>query len=302
MVNLRTSITILSIAFILYSIIGNFDKITHNAFYSVRYIYIFLGFMLSWLSLFFNAIAWKLIVNWLGYREKRINLIKLFLSTNIMKYMPGGIWHFIERFRVLKIEMSNEKAFLSVLLEPFIMVAAALILVPLGGINKGLSLLCFLPAVFLFKGLRLSLINQLRKIKLSQFKKIDNQFSINTFAVNSEIINESNYPLNALIAEIVFVLFRFSGFWFCLKAINIESSSSFFSWISVFSLAWVMGLLVPSAPGGVGIFEAFVLLILGKDIPEAPIILALIYYRLIVSIADIFAAMSIPGYRIFFKE
>ena len=211
MIKLRAVITIVSIAFLLYSIFGNFEKITQNALYSVTYFYIIIGLILSWFSLFINAIAWRLIINWLGYKEERINLIKLFLSTNIMKYTPGGIWHFVERFRVLNKQMVKEQAFLSVLLEPFIIVAAALLLVPLAGGNKLFSLLCFLPSILLIKNLRSYFIDKLRMIKIPQFTKLDDKLYIDLSNFNS-IIYKTKYKLLLSLYSLVQFFFWTSFF------------------------------------------------------------------------------------------
>ena len=41
------------------------------------------------------------------------------------------------------------------------------------------------------------------------------------------------------------------------------SSLLSFDWLSIFSIAWVVGLVVPSAPGGLGVFESTILLLIG---------------------------------------
>ena len=48
-----------------------------------------------------------------------------------------------------------------------------------------------------------------------------------------------------------------------------------------------IGLLVPTAPGGVGVFEACFLFFVGKNIPQNIIFVSLIYFRLISTSADL---------------
>jgi len=57
-------------------------------------------------------------------------------------------------------------------------------------------------------------------------------------------------------------------------------------------LSWSIGLVVPAAPGGVGVFEACLLLFVGKSIPENIILISLVYFRVISTSADLL--LSLP--------
>jgi uncharacterized membrane protein YbhN (UPF0104 family) len=57
-------------------------------------------------------------------------------------------------------------------------------------------------------------------------------------------------------------------------------------------LSWSLGLVVPTAPGGVGVFEACLLFFVGKSIPQNIILICLIYFRVISTLADLF--LSLP--------
>ena len=116
--------------------------------------------------------------------------------------------------------------------------------------------------------------------------KIDNN------NIDLDFVDQSNpsstFPFASFILEILFILLRFSAFWICLKAFLIDDYIYISRWIFIFSSAWTLGLLVPSAPGGIGVFESFILLMNGESIPKESLLLALISYRLLVSIADLF--------------
>ena len=49
--------------------------------------------------------------------------------------------------------------------------------------------------------------------------------------------------------------------------------------------------MLPTAPGGVGVFEACFLFFEGKNIPQNIIFLSLIYFRLISTSADLFLGL-----------
>jgi len=57
-------------------------------------------------------------------------------------------------------------------------------------------------------------------------------------------------------------------------------------------LSWSIGLVVPAAPGGVGVFEACLLLFVGNSIPENIILISLVYFRFISTSADLL--LSLP--------
>ena len=68
--------------------------------------------------------------------------------------------------------------------------------------------------------------------------------------------------------------------------VNFEQQYSTFYLLAIFYLSWSVGLVVPTAPGGVGVFEASFLLFVGKNIPQNVIFVSLIYFRLISTFAD----------------
>ena len=107
------------------------------------------------------------------------------------------------------------------------------------------------------------------------------------------------YPYKALFVEIIFILFRFIGFLCCINAFFIGSLTFHGDLISSFSLAWVIGLIVPAAPGGLGVFESVILFSLGSHFPEASILASLLFYRLISTISDICAALIYPVKKLF---
>ena len=60
------------------------------------------SFLFCVLSIFLNAYSWKYIVQWFGKECNRNNLISFYVLTNILKYVPGSIWHFVERFTFIQ--------------------------------------------------------------------------------------------------------------------------------------------------------------------------------------------------------
>jgi uncharacterized membrane protein YbhN (UPF0104 family) len=91
--------------------------------------------------------------------------------------------------------------------------------------------------------------------------------------------------------EILFVLSKFIGFIICFYIVNLDNQYSIFYLLVIFCLSWAIGLIVPTAPGGVGVFEACFLFFCGKNIPHNIIFPSLIYFRLISTSADLFLGL-----------
>ena len=98
--------------------------------------------------------------------------------------------------------------------------------------------------------------------------------------------------MRALLFEIGFILSKFVAFIFCLNIVNTESETNLLFLFIIFCLSWSIGLIVPTAPGGVGIFESCYLFFVGENIPQNIIIVTLIYFRLISTSSDLI--LSLP--------
>ena len=102
----------------------------------------------------------------------------------------------------------------------------------------------------------------------------------------------SFFPAKALFLEIGFVLSKFIGFYICLNTFYSTNTLNIIYVLAIFSLSWSIGLVVPTAPSGVGVFEAVLLLFVGRNIPQYEILVSLIYFRIISTSADLL--LSLP--------
>ena len=298
-INIKFLITIVCLIFIGTSIYGNFDSLANQTIALKEILWLSGGVLFSFFSIIINAYAWKLLIDSIGCNSKKLNVIKVFLITNIYKYFPGGIWHFVSRFNALKLKFSIEKSAESILLEPLLMLVAGLIFIPFGSFNIIIFILCWSSTLVFLNGFREFIIKILKMIKASIF--INNDKEKETKCVqNIQIISRKTvYPYKSLLVEIIFIFVRFLGFLCCINAFNIGSLISSAQLISYFSLAWIIGLIVPAAPGGLGVFESVILFNLGTQMPEAALLASLLCYRLVSTISDIFAALVYPAKRLF---
>ncbi len=249
-----------------------------------------LSFLFCVLSIYLNAYAWKYIVKWFGNELKSNNLVSFYVLTNILKYVPGGIWHFVERFNFIKKIRNPQIALYSTLIEPYFMLSGSFLLASLGIIFSPIYFLLIFPLVFLNRKLIYLVLKRIGSLKGKVFEVLSLPSSKDQFEERINII--SFFPTRALMLEIGFVLSKFIAFYICLNTFYIGNTLNSIFLLVIFSLSWSLGLVVPTAPGGVGVFEACFLFFVGKSIPQNIILICLIYFRVISTLADLL--LSLP--------
>jgi len=268
----------------------NIDQISFDINLEKNGFNLSLSFLFCVLSIYLNAYAWKYIVKWFGKEFKSNNLVSFYVLTNILKYIPGGIWHFVERFNFIQKISDPKIAFYSTLIEPYFMLSGSFLLASLGVIFSPLYFFLILPFLFLNRKLIYLVLKRLGSLKGKVLEVLSLPNSKDQFEKRINII--SFFPTKALLLEIGFVLSKFIGFYICLNTFYASNSLNIIFLLVIFSLSWSLGLVVPTAPGGVGVFEACILFFVGKSIPQNIILISLIYFRIISTSADLF--LSFP--------
>lgn len=224
-------------------------------------------------------------------------VIQVYLKTNIAKYIPGNFWHYYGRIWAIKdAGGSLSAATVSVLLEPILMVAAALMITLLGNQSNNWSLqVLSLTSVLLAVHPRI--LNTVIQ-RLSRFKGKTESASRNSSPepqtrqeeVDSASFQIERYPLIPLLGELGFLGFRGSGFLFAMLAVTPVNLSEIPHIFSAFSLAWLLGLIVPGAPGGMGVFEATAIALLAHQFSGGLILSAVALFRVVSILAELAAA------------
>ena len=212
----------------------------------------------------FAGWVWSWILQMLNQPVMGVWSIKVYLQTNIAKYLPGNIWHFYGRISAAtKRGIPAEIAIVSVLLEPLLMVIAALLLALIGiqQISSAYGWLAqLLPLVGLGLGLAIvhprflnPLIGYLAKLKQK------------AVGVSQTIGSPmQHYPIKPLLGELGFLGLRSLGFILTFLAIAPLPVSQFPIVMAAFGLAWLTGFVIPGLPGGIGVFEAVVVALLSN--------------------------------------
>ena len=238
------------------------------------------GALVSGLAVAVNGLAWAVLLRWLRCPLPTGQAVVVFARTNLLKYVPGGIWHLAGRIQLLRSHGHGwGQAAMGVLLDPLLMAVAALLLLPLGGWQQGLGLLGPLAVVCLLPGWQEPLMRHLlRRVKLSPGPVLPGSF-----------------PGGPLLAEMAFVLVRYLGFALCAHGF-LPPGTPPGSLLAAFALAWTAGLVIPGAPAGLGVFELVLVLWLGGIVQEEAALLATaLSYRVASTMGDALAAIGAWG-------
>ena len=287
---LKSIFFITSLTYFCIYFFNNIDQISFDVNLERNGINLFLSFLFCILSIYLNAYAWKYIVRWFGKEFKSNNLVSFYVLTNILKYVPGGVWHFVERFNFIKKISNTQIALYSTLIEPYFMLCGSFLLASLGLIFSPIYVFLIFPLIFLNRKLIYPVLKIIGSLKGKVFEVLRLPNSKDQFEERINIV--SFLPIRALILEIGFVLSKFIGFYICLNTFYTSNTLNSIYLLVIFSLSWSLGLVVPAAPGGVGVFEACLLLFVGKSIPENIVLISLVYFRVISTSADLL--LSLP--------
>ncbi|MDZ8187136.1 MAG: lysylphosphatidylglycerol synthase domain-containing protein [Nostoc sp. ChiSLP02] len=232
---------------------------------------------------------WTWVLQELNQSVSSSQFIQVYLKTNIAKYLPGNIWHYYGRILAAKnANVSAGAATLSVLLEPLLMATAALILIILfssqfAAKNSTLviQILQFVSLAVVLCAVHPRFLNPAIRFlyKLKAKKSGPN-------TQPSVVLTIKRYPLRPLLGELGFLGLRSVGFILTVFALNSGSWSQIPLLLGAFSCAWLLGLVIPGAPGGLGVFEATAYELLRHQFPAALIFSAIALYRLVSILAE----------------
>lgn len=302
---LRPLITLVSLGFILAALLQNGRQLVQYRPDTQGLFWLVLGVGLSLLSLVVNGLSWAIILRWLGLRPQLEPLVRLYLATNMAKFLPGGVWHLASRVQALRLghaalptRTSTPLALMAVLLDPLLAAVAALTLVPLGGLEHGIALLALVPLLALWPRWLNPLLQRLERQRARQLgleealaRDLADDPGLQQASGLPQPLRLRSYPWAPLLGQWVFVLMRFSGFACCVLAFDLQHALDWWRWLSAFALSWTVGLVVPGAPGGLGVFESVLLLRLGSALPDPALLAVALGYRLVVTTADLLAGL-----------
>ncbi len=218
-----------------------------------------IAFFLVWLAVGLLGYNWLLVLRFLGgdlpFREG----LKIYFLTNLGRYLPGFFWHFAGRTVWLaERNISKRVSITSLVLEQSATVVASLVIGMLswvGAVTFSSSAPLILPILLFFIfGLGIILVSsaQLRQ-NYSEFLALHNQ---------------KRTGLLALMYLCFWIIYG-TGVYVLIQAIYISpfSLDQMLQTIGIVAIAWVIGYVSFFAPGGIGIREGILVLLLSTFMP-----------------------------------
>jgi uncharacterized membrane protein YbhN (UPF0104 family) len=289
----RLWITLASLGFVLAALVSHGRQLVQQGLDPQGWLWLVVGVGVSLLSLVADGLAWLILLRWLGHQPRGVEPVAHYLVTNLRKFLPGGIWHLAARVQDLRrgqaglaTPLNGSAALLAVVIEPVLAACAALALAALGGWQGGLGLLGLLPLGVLVPRRLAPLLQRLERRKARELQGSEGPAT--SPAAASAL---PGYPWQPLLGKALFLLLRFGGFACCVWAFDQQLALPWTLWLAGFAQAWTLGLVVPGAPGGLGVFEAVLLLRLGGLLPAAPLLAVALSYRLVATLADLLGAV-----------
>ena len=276
--------------FLLKAFKAHWQEVAAIQFTNAGWLILALAMMLTLLSLACCGWVWTWILEEFKQPVAHRWGVQVYLKTQIAKYLPGNVWHYYGRIlAVTNAGGSFEAASLSVLLEPLLMAAAALVIALSGSllsyitatVDPWIGWLQVLSLGVVLLGVHPQVLNRVIQL-LSRFKRK---------ATETDFVRIERYPLVPLLGELGFLGLRGIGFLFTLLPLIPVNPSQIPQLLSAFSFAWLLGLVVPGAPGGIGVFEATALALLNQDFPVGLLLSALALFRVVSILAEASGAL-----------
>lgn len=280
----------ITLFFLLQTLINHWHEVTAIQITTSGWATLVIALGVTLLAHTWSGWVWTWILKELNQQVNVSQFVQVYLRTNLAKYLPGNVWHYYGRITAAKkAGISTSVAALSVVLEPLLMAAAALSVALLGissvASNTRIALLSLLGLCGVLCVVHPRFLNTvMRAVGKSKFKKNKaNQVDTSNFGL-------TRYPLRPLLGELGFILLRGIGFLLTILALQPLLLSQLSLLLGTFSLAWLLGLIVPGAPGGLGVFEATAIALLQNRLAAGVVISAIALYRLVSILAETMAA------------
>ena len=229
-----------------------------------------------------HSIIWKIIIKNLGYEISIKKAIKIRSISEIGRYTPGKIWHFLGRaYFSKKVGIPKTTTLTSLVIETLSMMASAIAIFLLfsPGIVKMNA-----PAVLLI------LLACLIILRSEKFNNLINKILIKKGKLKGKI--NINIPWTSLI--IILILYGISwiiiGTSLLLTIKSIFPEIRYFSILNIsgiFAVSWVIGYISFLTPGGIGVREGTMTILLASQFPQPIAILVPIIFRILTVISEL---------------
>lgn len=280
-------LVLVSVIFLFIKLLEYKEDLVKVSYSSKVWIYVvLLSFVYGFLK-FIPAYGWYKLLSSLPNNSKKLNALKaviIYGKTHIAKYIPGNIFHYTGRHLLSKkLNLSDSFLIKTTFLEVFVVatIAASLSLFAFQEIVSYIELHIPFMDIYAWRILLISTILILFFFSIKYWSFIKEKFT------NLKFLSF----LKTYLLYFVFFILNFIVFYVILSIavshLHFADQNILFL-LGAYSLAWFLGFIVPGAPGGIGVREAVLFAILNPLISGDELLFALILFRLLTSVGDLF--------------
>lgn len=249
-------------------------------------LYLLLSLVFVFLSYMVSIYSWKLMLAEMGEKIGYFQALRIVGKSQLGKYLPGGVWMTASRVYLAEQEgLSKSKVLLSSLVEQEYVFVTALVLSILFLGFRG-SILHINLAAFNI-GFLLAALLLVNPISLNLFLKWGMKFlrpdqKDYRFSLSLYLILVASYSLCWLLQG--------AGFFFLVKSFYPVELALLKRFVGVFLLSWLIGFVAIFAPGGLGIREGSMTLLLQSMFPTGLAVTISLVSRIWISLAELLLA------------
>jgi len=237
------------------------------------------------LASFLLSAAWRYLLILCGQTEPDSRVCHIIYGrANIAKYLPGNVFHIAGRqvlgwragYSHSSIACASVYEILGMLVMSGAIALTGIVLFKLRGVSLTALQLTGLTALALIIVLCVSLLSEavLRKRGIGPTQR-------SVFMVLGSLIRPYCYYI---------IFFVITGGLLALLFYVVTTSigiNTILQIIATYSAAWIVGYITPGAPGGIGVREALLVVMLGQFVDEPQAILIALVFRLITTTGDV---------------
>lgn len=249
-----------------------------------------------------SAISWKLLLEWFGEPRKPLSLIySIYGRTQVAKYLPGNIFQLTNRHVLYLNEGYRNSSLLGAaifeILGSIIGSAVFCLIGYLMGVRyEGLSIFHILSIIMIVFATITGSIYLFPRIvpRVPFLKKVIPGDELNTKGAFTALLP---------VAGLILCYFLFTSVIFCVITVAVIGTLDGISLplvVSIYSIAFLLGLITPGAPAGLGIRESIMVLLMSPMIGDAKSTYIALVFRLVTTLGDVwfFLAASIVNARL----
>ena len=272
--------TVLCLGYVVYKLVTiDIDfKILLNPNVSIAVV---LASVLIAVTVYLSGIAYRETLKMLGAKDVNPHEITdVYVSSNIAKYLPGNVMHFAGRNIIgVKYGLSNKQLLFATFFEVGLKVIVAMAMIAALALEPFLKLIDAADNWYVIPVIAAVAIVVIAALAVV-FIRFKDTVTIKALLQKTWIV--------IIIDAVVYALYALCFVMILYVLVDFESIKPLIFMLSgVYIISWLVGFITPGAPGGMGVREATLIILLGGLMNESDILLVGIVYRVATIIGDV---------------